>query len=169
MNNVPRYLHLTVPEIDESLTSSINRHKAISNLPVPSTIQRIKNVLSDQSNIDYPVYRRCQTAGKDGARTVASGNLFLKKIHFALHTLHTLHTKHFVCAGAVENLYKRFFFLFKVYLIFKRWNGQSMSIVQLDQRQQLFFQWIYDFICKENVFKINNSFKLRFLVHGYTF
>lgn len=72
-----------VPEIDQSLTSSINRHKAISKLPVPSNVERIKNVLSDQSIVDYPVYRRSQTRGKDGARTVATGNLwiFLYKKH----------------------------------------------------------------------------------------
>lgn len=71
-----RYLHLLVPQIDELLTSSINRHEAISKLPPPTTVQRIKNILSDQSIIDYPVYRRCQTVGKDGARTVATGKIF---------------------------------------------------------------------------------------------
>lgn len=80
-----KYLHLLVPEIDESLTSSINRHKAISRLPVPSNEQLIKNTLSDQSNIDYPVYRRCQTKGKDGARTVATGIFDIQKMKWSIY------------------------------------------------------------------------------------
>ncbi|KAG4065895.1 hypothetical protein HA402_012573 [Bradysia odoriphaga] len=80
-----KYLHLLVPEIDESLTSSINRHEVISKLPLPSTVQLIKNTMSDQSVIDYPVYRRCQTEGKDGARTVATGIFDIQKMEWSVY------------------------------------------------------------------------------------
>ncbi|KAJ6625694.1 hypothetical protein Bhyg_16180 [Pseudolycoriella hygida] len=80
-----KYLHLEVLEINESLTSSINRHEAILTLPVPSTIQRVKTVLSDRSVIDYPVYRRCQTAGKDGAKTVATGIFDIRKMEWSVY------------------------------------------------------------------------------------
>lgn len=98
-----RYLHLLVPEFDESLISSVNRHEAISKLPNPSSMELIKNALSDQSNVAYPVYRRCQFDGKDGAKTVASGNLL---IYF-------------------EKIRKHFFFV-QVYLMLGKWNGLSI-------------------------------------------
>jgi len=71
-----RYLRSKVAEQPGvAFESSTHRHKAISKHLKPNTIEKVKEVLSDESDADYPVFRTGATSKNkpDYVKTVAVG------------------------------------------------------------------------------------------------
>ncbi|PSN46475.1 hypothetical protein C0J52_06877 [Blattella germanica] len=62
------YLRLNVPEVEETMTSSRHRHASLGSFPKPKCRKDVINMLGDQSDKEYPVFRQT-----DYAETVAVG------------------------------------------------------------------------------------------------
>ena len=74
-----RYLRLRITEDSQSLAvlSSDGRHVALNKAGSPNTVQDVVNLLSDESDDDYPLYRR--GTPKDHVLTIATGIFDLKR------------------------------------------------------------------------------------------
>lgn len=74
--NETRYLRLKLEEIEGvGMESSTHRHKTIGRHLPPNNVSKIKSILSDQSDPEYPVFR--QGKKQDFVKTVAVGKINL--------------------------------------------------------------------------------------------
>jgi hypothetical protein len=72
ISGIRRFVRLQIPELPGiAWESSLSRHKAIGKHLKPNSLERIKEILSDQSDPQYSIYR---VGGKpDYCKTVAVG------------------------------------------------------------------------------------------------
>ncbi|OXA46807.1 uncharacterized protein LOC110855867 [Folsomia candida] len=52
-----RYLRIQTTELPKASRSSVHRHKAIEKHPKPETLSVVREILSDRSDPDYPIFR----------------------------------------------------------------------------------------------------------------
>ena len=66
-----RYLRLQVPEVEETMESSKHRHAVMKTLPKPLCRKDVINILGDQSDKEYPIFR------VSAVKTVAVGKIII--------------------------------------------------------------------------------------------
>ncbi|KAG8227771.1 hypothetical protein J437_LFUL005778 [Ladona fulva] len=72
-----KYLRLKVPEVDGMIiTSSDRRHAVMDNAPSPTTKQDVINILGDDSDKEYPIYREGKS--EDFVKTIATGKVIIE-------------------------------------------------------------------------------------------
>lgn len=67
-----RYLRMKPAELEKAAVRSGHRHRAIDKHPEPKTADIVRNVLSDRSDPDFPVFR-CGEKLPDNGITVVVG------------------------------------------------------------------------------------------------
>lgn len=69
-----RYLRLPTPQLEKAAVRSGHRHRAIEKHPSPDTGEVVRDVLSDRTDPDFPVYRMGEKS-TDAGITVVTGEL----------------------------------------------------------------------------------------------
>lgn len=70
-----RYLRIQTTELPKASRSSVHRHKAIEKHPKPETLSVVREILSDRSDPDYPIFRNGDKL-PDVVVTVAVGTIY---------------------------------------------------------------------------------------------
>lgn len=83
MFRTTRFLRLNIRQADERKISSICRLREMHRIGLPHSIQDVSNLLSDQSDPDYPVHR--QGTSKDCGYTIATGLFNFKQLKWIIH------------------------------------------------------------------------------------